>query len=228
MMYSRDVFPRYSSGGLPIPENYSGNAIRRTPPSGNGAPSGSRTNGRSEMASGAGGTPRVHTPMPRTPSGQSRGTHAQGNVPLTVSPAFAARNAPPVEEELHGSMQGEERETDRDALREEGAGGGEQAEAPGDGFRGGGAQEGSSLGRESFDRPQEPPAEAATAKAHPQESGGLSSLLSAFLPPKPGGGGVLSQIGLEEALLLGLFLLLSQSEEEEDTLMLLALLFLYR
>ena len=27
-MYSRDIFPRYSSGGLPIPENYSGAAFR--------------------------------------------------------------------------------------------------------------------------------------------------------------------------------------------------------
>ena len=46
---------------------------------------------------------------------------------------------------------------------------------------------------------------------------GAAALLASLLPPKPSGG-ALSQVGLEEALLLGLFLLLSQSEEEEDTL----------
>ena len=30
-MYSRDIFPKYTSGGMPIPENYSGNAFRYPP-----------------------------------------------------------------------------------------------------------------------------------------------------------------------------------------------------
>ena len=66
----------------------------------------------------------------------------------------------------------------------------------------------------------------ASARGH--DGSGMSALLSSFLPPKPGGLGVLGDIGIEELLLLGLFLLLSQSDSEDDTLMLLALLFLYR
>ena len=62
-MYSRDIFPKYAAGGLPIPENYSGNAIRRTPVGGGSAP-----------------PTRVHTP-PRSASQAPQ-------VPLTVSPAF--------------------------------------------------------------------------------------------------------------------------------------------
>lgn len=199
-MYSRDIFPKYTSGGLPIPENYSGNAIRRSPPPGN------VSGGRSGQTPATGsGTPRVHTPAVRPASGLS-----QNHVPLTVSPTFVAQSEP---------SEPEKRQETRPPLSppERGI----ETEPP---------QE---AGEESVSEPAatreatEPEAKTVSAKGS-HEGGGLSSLLSAFLPPKPGGVGVLSQIGLEEALLLGLFLLLSQSEEEEDTLMLLALLFLYR
>ena len=81
-MYSRDIFPRYSSGGLPIPENYSGNAIRRTAPP---AP-----------------VPPRHTPSPNTAPAPphhtpSQNTSPRAAVPLTVSPSFGARQSPPPE-----------------------------------------------------------------------------------------------------------------------------------
>lgn len=222
-MYSRDIFPKYSSGGLPIPENYSGNAIRRTPPSG-GNSSGMRSGQMGGSHDRGGGTSRVHTPTPRS---TSTPTPSPGRVPLTVSPRFAAQN-----ERIDGeresldatyaeqAIQTEERATEQAVAVHE-------ADHPDDGH----SESGDEIS------PHEDKADATQdGEAIPvggrmprgPESGGLGSLLSAFLPPKPGGGGILSQIGLEEALLLGLFLLLSQSEEEEDTLMLLALLFLYR
>ena len=222
-MYSRDIFPKYSSGGLPIPENYSGNAIRRTPPPG-GNSSGMRSGQMGGSHDRGGGTSRVHTPTPRS---TSTPTPSPGRVPLTVSPRFAAQN-----ERIDGeresldatyaeqAIQTEERATEQAVTAHE-------ADHPDDGH----SESGDEIS------PHEDKADATQdGEAIPvggrmprgPESGGLGSLLSAFLPPKPGGGGILSQIGLEEALLLGLFLLLSQSEEEEDTLMLLALLFLYR
>lgn len=183
-MYSRDVFPKYSSGGMPIPENYSGNAIRRTP------------------------TRQTPPPRPATPQHNSA---PRATVPLRVSPSFTARQDPPdaVGEQTVPAPSAEEaerRERDRQERREN-----EDAQQT-----------------EAAPARTEEKAEAVTASASPAHDRGFSSLLSSFLPPKPGGGGIFSQIGLEEALLLGLFLLLSQSEEEEDTLMLLALLFLYR
>lgn len=264
-MYSRDVFPRYSSGGLPIPENYSGNAIRRTPTSqgsggaGNRNSAGNRGMGGTPTASGrstgmGSGSPRVHTPSlggaasdgGRKSAGGERVRAAE--VPLTVSPTFSPsvrEEVPSEARELHGSMQGEQVPPFVMPF-EEGAGGGEDAPPDGDGFRGGGAEDGSSLGREADSMPTddgerdgrrgegvgkgEEEKETVTASAHSSggDGGGFSALLSTLLPPKPEGFGALSQIGLEEALLLGLFLLLSQSESEDDTLMLLALLFLYR
>ena len=222
-MYSRDIFPKYSSGGLPIPENYSGNAIRRTPP-----PSGNSSGMRSGQMGGShdrgGGTSRVHTPTPRS---TSTPTPSPGRVPLTVSPRFAAQNEridgerEPLEKMLEEqAIQTEERAAEQAVAMHE-------ADHPDDGH---------SESGDEISPHEDKSAVTQDGEAIPvggrmprgQESGGLGSLLSAFLPPKPGGGGILSQIGLEEALLLGLFLLLSQSEEEEDTLMLLALLFLYR
>ena len=225
-MYSRDIFPKYSSGGLPIPENYSGNAIRRTPP-----PSGNSSGMRSGQMGGSydrgGGTSRVHTPTPRS---TSTPTPSPGRVPLTVSPRFAAQNeridgeresldATHAEQAIQ-TIQTEERAAEQAVAVHE-------ADHPDDGH---------SESGDEISPHEDKSAVTQDGEAIPvggrmprgQESGGLGSLLSAFLPPKPGGGGILSQIGLEEALLLGLFLLLSQSEEEEDTLMLLALLFLYR
>lgn len=219
-MYSRDVFPKYSSGGLPIPENYSGNAIRRTPPTGSRAD-------HPRGGTSTDGAPRAHTPPSRMPSGQNRGTHPPSNVPLTVSPTFAAQHTTPAGSEPPADEMRERALPPVAQVAEDGVRGGADAVPFGESVREGGAQAGSSPGKGHTDGGAEgSPSVAATAQEHPQ--GGLSSILSAFLPPKPGGGGMLSQIGLEEALLLGLFLLLSQSDEEEDTLMLLALLFLYR
>lgn len=185
-MYSRDVFPKYSSGGLPIPENYSGNAIRRTPPR------------------------QSPPPRPATPQGGS----PRASVPLTVSSSFAAHQRPPAtaqEQESPippapsaDSIERAEREERRESENER------QTEP-----------------RESQTEEKEETTAVSATPPHARDNG-FSSLLSSFLPPKPDGGGLLSHIGLEEALLLGLFLLLSQSEEDEDTLMLLALLFLYR
>ena len=176
-MYSRDIFPKYSSGGLPIPENYSGNAIRRaTPPT---------------------SAPPRHTP---TPNASPRAA-----VPLTVSPSFGTRqsqpSAPPQAETPIQPASAPTEEVVRESMAAE-----QESERP-------------IAEREKEGEPISVSAEA--------RDGGLSSLLSHFLPPKTGGG-ILSQIGLEEALLLGIILLLSQSEEEQDTLLLLALLFLYR
>ena len=181
-MYSRDIFPKYSSGGLPIPENYSGNAIQRT-------------------------TPRQAAP-PRHTSAQ--GTSPRAAVPLTVSPSFGSRPgvppAPPhVPQPPSPPLAVQAEETVREPPAEPEA---ERAIA------------------QSLEKEKEVESVPVSVACDSRESG-FSSLLSCFLPPKPGGG-ILSQIGLEEALLLGLFLLLSQSGEEQDTLLLLALLFLYR
>ena len=222
-MYSRDIFPKYSSGGLPIPENYSGNAIRRTPP-----PSGNSSGMRSGQMGGSydrgGGTSRVHTPTPRS---TSTPTPSPGRVPLTVSPRFAAQN-----ERIDGEREPLEKMLEEQAIQTEERSA-EQAVAVHEADH---PDDGHSESGDEISPHEDKSAVTQDGEAIPvggrmprgQESGGLGSLLSAFLPPKPGGGGILSQIGLEEALLLGLFLLLSQSEEEEDTLMLLALLFLYR
>ncbi len=173
-MYSRDIFPRYTAGGMPIPEGYSGHAVRRTPPP---------TSGRGD------GAPRpAERPAPSREPPQTRmsARAAEGLRRPPLSPQEPS--APPVAPEE---------------------------------------------GRQEIS-PPEPPAAPAVPQEPPQtqsiphKEGGLPAILSAFLPPKPDTGGALSHIGLEEALLLGLFLLLSQSDEEEDTLMLLALLFLYR
>ena len=193
-MYSRDVFPRYSAGGLPIPENYSGNAVRRAP---------------------AGGT--AHTPPPRVHTPTPRGAAPQ--VPLTVSPSFAAR---------------QERESPRESAEaERGRPETEETRPPKEGRsmppprRAEEAVGEAAREEERLEETRAAAAEPVPEKgAHPD--GGIASILSALMPPKIGNGGALSQIGLEEALLLGLFLLLSQSEEDDDTLLLLALLFLYR
>ena len=218
-MYSRDVFPRYSSGGMPIPENYSGNAIRRTPPrgaGGHGLPSGHSIAGNAAPPSGHstvgnGSTPMTHTHGGSAATGvkkESARSSPRGEVPLTVSPSFSRATAaeermtsvPSVEEE--SLAVGEVQDTENAAAERE------TASVAADGV-GAVSVSAGGAGRE-------------------RQEGGISSLLSSFLPPKPGSGGLLSHIGLEETLLLGLFLLLSQSEEDEDTLMLLALLFLYR
>ena len=170
-MYSRDVFPKYT-GGMPIPENYSGNAIRRTPP------------------------PRQTASHPASP---------RVSVPLTVSPTFGARQAPSSPTKMPEVAPTEPAQEARREQTSE-----QHAQMP---------------------PPKPEDKEETVPAAIPPPSAaenGLSSLLSTLLPPKTGVGGLFSQIGLEEALLLGLFLLLSQSEEEQDTLMLLALLFLYR
>lgn len=191
-MYSRDVFPRYSAGGLPIPENYSGNAVRRAP---------------------AGGT--AHTPPPRVHTPTPRGAAPQ--VPLTVSPSFAAR---------------QERETPwESAAAERKRPEAEETRPPKEGHPMSQQEHG---GDEDGGKKEHASEEVRDAMAGPipekesHRDGGIASILSALMPPKIGNGGALSQIGLEEALLLGLFLLLSQSEEDDDTLLLLALLFLYR
>ena len=185
-MYSRDIFPKYSSGGMPIPENYSGNAIRRTPP---------------------------RPTSPPHPTAPPKSGAPRAAVPLTVSPSFAARQ----------DLPDATRERDVPVPRAEGIDRNERAEET----RPNREEEHPAPVSET---PAEEKAEAVSAAPAPPPAreSGLSSLLSTFLPPKPDGGGLLSHIGLEEALLLGLFLLLSQSDEEEDTLMLLALLFLYR
>lgn len=233
-MYSRDIFPKYTSGGLPIPENYSGNAIRREPQG--GVLSGDRAGGGQSVSPSS--PSRVHTPRTNGARSASGGVRV-AEAPLTVTPSFAAAQSGRREEER------EREERTEDALRGSAPGNDPPQEVPSeandadDGRRGedsrretdrrevGGSGEGSPIGREDT-RGREEPAAAASAHGHaPRHEGGLGSLLSAFLPPKFGGG-ALSQVGLEEALLLGLFLLLSQSEEEDDTLLLLALLFLYR
>ncbi len=224
-MYSRDIFPKYTSGGLPIPENYSGNAIRRVPQGAN--PSmGNREGGRGSGSNSSMSSPRVHTSPARTSSTRA------AEVPLSVTPSFVTRNerrenANTAGDPLHGSMQGED--ASREELpREEDGAGDARSESGGDGLRGG-TETGSDRREDTSDREREEPAVAVSAQGHSSQSreGGLGSLLSTLLPPKFGGGAI-SKVGLEEALLLGLFLLLSQSEEEDDTLMLLALLFLYR
>lgn len=214
-MYSRDIFPRYSGGGLPIPENYSGNAIRP----------GRGTQGEAGM----GEQTHIHTPQPRVMANDRS---------VKLSPSAAEREeerqAPPSigsgqGEPLHGSMQGEGVPQFVSPPSEEGAGGGAGAPPDRDGFRGGGAEDGTFPSRERrAERDKEEPSRAASAHGHAPDGAGVSSILSTFLPPKPDGMGMLSQVGLEEALLLGLFLLLSQGEADEDTLMILALLFLYR
>ena len=185
-MYSRDIFPKYSSGGMPIPENYSGNAIRRTPPR--------------------------QSPPPRPASPQPHSA-PRAAVPLTVSPSFTARQNPPdaAREQTVSAprVENAEREERAEEARRE-------------------IEEEQQTASASAHTEEKAETVATSASPSPARESGLSSLLSTFLPPKPGGGGIFSQIGLEEALLLGLFLLLSQSEEEEDTLMLLAVLFLYR
>ena len=119
------------------------------------------------------------------------------------------------------------------------AGGSMDAPADRDGFRGGGGESEdvrNHEGERGADNSRNDSGtdgggqerEAAPVSARGHDGSGMSALLSSFLPPKPGGLGVLGDIGLEELLLLGLFLLLSQSDSEDDTLMLLALLFLYR
>lgn len=56
-----------------------------------------------------------------------------------------------------------------------------------------------------------------------------TSPLAALLPPKPSGAkGLLSDIGLEELLILGVILLISQSETDDDVLLLLLLLLFYK
>ena len=182
-MYSRDIFPKYTSGGMPIPENYSGNAIQRT-------------------------TPRQAVP-PRHTSAQS--TSPRAAVPLTVSPSFGSRpSAPTAPPQVPRTPSPQPLEVQaEETVREPTA----EPEA----------------GRpiaQSLEKEKEVESAPISVACDSHESG-FASLLSCFLPPKPGGG-ILSQIGLEEALLLGLFLLLSQSGEEQDTLLLLALLFLYR
>ena len=184
-MYSRDIFPKYTSGGMPIPENYSGNAIRRTPPP-------RQTSPPRPTASPPSNTPRI-------------------SVPLTVSPSFDARQNPIDMPREQGTPVPQAESVARE----------ERAEATHREDERGRAVEQPSVATEKK-------AESGSAPIPSAHDGGFSSLLSTLLPPKPGVGGLFSQIGLEEALLLGLFLLLSQSDEEEDTLLLLALLFLYR
>lgn len=164
-MYSRDIFPKYTSGGMPIPENYSGNAIRRAGSGVSVAP----------PPPAPKFSPRVHAAVERPTVRES--------VPLAVpSPTEEVGEVtPPAVGAGEREEKREEKKVERPTMAEEKAG----------------------------------------------RDGGIGSLLQSLLPPRLGGGGV-SQVGLEEALLLGLFLLLSQSEEEDDTLMLLALLFLYR
>ena len=185
-MYSRDIFQKYASGGMPIPENYSGNAIRRA-------------------------SPRQSSPPRPTAPPPSGASHA--SVPLTVSPSFAARQHPTdmPREQVTPLSQTESIE------RGEGAGQPHREDK---------SERSAKMPQVDNEKKEEAlPASASPASTH---DGGFSSLLSTLLPPKPGVGGLFSQIGLEEALLLGLFLLLSQSDEEQDTLVLLALLFLYR
>jgi hypothetical protein len=170
-MYSRDIFPKYTSGGMPIPENYSGNAIRRA---------------------GSGGSVSPPTPAPkfspRVHAAVERPTGKESAPPSVMSPSAAVDEVMP------------------------------PAPAP-------------MVEEKSEERDEKPEAKPAVAEEREAEKerrdGGIGSLLQTLLPPRLGGGGA-SQVGLEEALLLGLFLMLSQSEEEDDTLMLLALLFLYR
>ena len=220
-MYSRDIFPKYTSGGLPIPENYSGHAIRRMPQSGHAA--GGRENGRENGQSMPLSTPRVHMPAPRG------GGIRTAEVPLSVTPSFAARNGlreaaqgETGEEALpHGKTWEDESRRDVEPRGEDAAKDGQIEERE--------AVEKRPENAEADDRAEKEAAVPTSAQGGPPRphEGGLGSILSTLLPPKFGGG-ALSQVGLEEALLLGLFLLLSQSEEEDDTLMLLALLFLYR
>lgn len=211
-MYSRNIFPKYGSGGLPIPENYSGNAIRRPPVSGGAA------NGTDRAVSGIPyAPPRVHT-SPQRPVGLRAAVEDSGFAAVkdtvndavldgfaeTVTDVGAVMSEQPTGcAEHEGAERGEHR-------------GGHESHDDGEGCRGG----------EVARPPAVHPREGGESPA-PRGDSGLGAMLSRLLPPKMGGG-ALAQVGLEEALLMGLFLILSQSEAEDDTLLLLALLFLYR
>lgn len=184
-MYSRDVFPRYASGGMPIPPNYSGNAVRRT--AAQDAPQ-ERT--------------RVHVPSAhKTPPAARRG---RTEPPQAAAAGDAAEASPQANAEVAAEAMAAGMEsvaavpTDAAADGETAAGDAVAAGVP----------------------PAPPQAQDAPRAAIPP-------MLATLLPPKPTGG-MLSDIGAEELLLLGLFLLLWQGEAEDDALMVLALLFLYR
>ena len=72
---------------------------------------------------------------------------------------------------------------------------------------------------------QDVPQETEAVAAKPQQS----SLLSSLMPPKMSySGGILSNIGLEELLLVGILILLSQSDTDDDIILLLFLLLFYK
>ncbi len=77
-----------------------------------------------------------------------------------------------------------------------------------------------------------PPAEPLPIPEKPVEETGekQGSPLLSLLPPKPQGlrRGLLSDLGSEELLLLGVFLLLSQNQADDDILLLLLLLLFYK
>lgn len=211
-MYSRNIFPKYGSGGLPIPENYSGNAIRRPPASGGAA------NGTERTVSGIPyAPPRVHT-SPSRPVGL-RAAEAEATVEDSVHDGVK-------DTVMNGVMDGsDEAVTDVGAvMTEQPMGRAAREGAESREYRGSHESHDDGEGWQGF--PAAHPREGGEASA-PRGDSGLGAMLSRLLPPKMGGG-ALAQIGLEEALLMGLFLILSQSEAEDDTLLLLALLFLYR
>ena len=63
----------------------------------------------------------------------------------------------------------------------------------------------------------------------PSTNSASNSLLSSLLPPKVSKpSGILSNIGLEEMLIVGVLVLLSQSDADDDILLLLFLLLFYK
>ena len=64
----------------------------------------------------------------------------------------------------------------------------------------------------------------------PRKDSPLGSLISALAPPKihPGKDGLLSDLGFEELLIIGLALLLAQSGSDDDILILLLILLFYK
>lgn len=65
-----------------------------------------------------------------------------------------------------------------------------------------------------------------TESKHPQHT---NALLSSIMPPKVSNpSGILSNIGLEEMLIVGILILLSQSDTDDDVLLLLFILLFYK